>query len=89
MVNSNVIPVDTQFLNEPVKIELILTKARHLSQDKINVMAKHLGIKSKAKSLKTILEEWKKSKNFNWDTFFRALVIMNEKEIKASIIGEL
>ena len=53
-------------------------------------MAKHLGIKqNKAKSLKTLLEEWKKSKNFNWDTFFNTLVNMNEEELKASIIGEL
>ena len=90
IVNSNVIPVDTQSFKEPVKIELILEKAGHLSQDKINVMAKHLDIKqSKAKSLKTLLEEWKKSKNFNWDTFFSALVNVNEEAIKASIIGEL
>ena len=54
------------------------------------MMAKHLGIKpSKAKSLKTLLEEWKKSKNFNWDTFFNTLVKMNEEELKASIVGEL
>ena len=67
-----------------------MKKAEHLSRDKINVMAKHLGIKqSKAKSLRTLLEEWKKSENFNWDTFFNTLVKMNEEELKASIIGEL
>lgn len=69
-----------------------MEKAGHLSQnkDKIKMMAQHLGIKqSKAKSLRSLLEEWKKSKNFNWDIFFSALVNVNEEKIKTSIIGEL